>query len=556
MHRPTSRALAAGTAASALILASFAGTALRNPAPAHAARLAANNQTLIVARDISDGKTMDPGRSYEFTAGAVEENVYDNLITYTGSNTNTPKPALASSWKVSKDARFFTFHLRHDIRFSNGDRMTAADVVFSYRRLGYLNDNPAFLMGATPVGNKVVIDGVRALNKYTVQFKLPVADVSFLAALADVNFGVLDARVVRAHGGSDAPNAATADHATNWLNNHSIGTGPFVLSQWVRGASGQIVLTRNKYFWGKKPSLNKIIFEGITDATTQRLEVSRGTVDIAQNISIDGAKVLRSDPNARLVTGNTLDLIYMGMTTSAAVSKPLANAKVRQAIRDAIDYNGIVNGLLSGIGTQPNSMIPVGMLGNDPSFNNSVKPKTDIAAAKTLMKQAGYPNGFTVPMAYDGGVTFDGVSYDVVAPVVANDLRQIGINVKLQPMQDTVLLPAYRAQKLPLVLYNWGVDFPDPNDYAGPFGSGGGPAKRMWYTWDSNQTKLAIEADATANRARRTTLYHEIQRIWLNEGPWIGLVQPKAIVALHKGITGYVYNAVYESNFRNVRKTG
>lgn len=554
MKGPISRALTLGVAP-VLLVASFVGAALPSASRTAAAPLASSSKTLVVARDLSDGKTMDPGRSYEFSASAMEQNVYDELVTYRGSNTDTPVPDLATSWKISKNAKVFTFHLRHGVRFSNGDPMTAQDVVFSYRRLGYLNDNPAFLMGATSVHNKVVIDKVVALGKYTVKFTLPVSDVSFLAALSDVNFGVLDAKVIRAHGGVDTPNAATADHATNWLNDHSAGTGAFVLTNWTRGASGQIVLKRNPHYWGHKPSLNQIIFQGITDATTERLEVSRGTVDIAQNIDIDGAKILKSDPSVHVVTGNTLDLVYMGMTLSPKVSKPLSNAKVRQAVRDALDYNGIVKGLLSGVGTQPNSMVPVGMLGNSPSFNNQIKPKQNIAAAKRLMKQAGYAKGFTVSMAYDGGVTFDGVSFDLLAPKVAHDLSAIGITVKLHPMQDTVLLPAYRAQKLAMVLYNWGVDFPDPNDYAGPFSPGGGPAARMLYTRDTKLQKLVAAADATTNRARRTALYHQLQHTWLREGPWVGVVQPKGIVVLHKGISGYVYNAVLSSDFRNVKKS-
>lgn len=540
----------------ALLSASFVGVAIHSTGKTLAAPLASSRNILVVARDLSDAKTLDPGRSYEFSASAVQQNVYDQLITYHGSNTNTPAPDLATSWTISKNARFFYFHLRHGVTFSNGDPMTSKDVVFSYRRLGYVNDNPGFLMGATAVGKKVTINNVRALNKYTVEFILPTPDVSFLAALGDVNFAVLDSRVVRAHGGSDAPNAATADHATNWLNNHSAGTGPFVLTNWVRGASGQVVLSRNTHYWAKKPALAEIVFQGITDATTERLEVSRGTVDIAQSVNIDGAKVLRSDPNARLVTGNTLDLIYMGMTLNPKIDKPLSNPKVRQAVRAALDYNGIDIGLLSGVGTQPNSMIPVGMLGNDAAFNARIKPRQNIAYAQSLMKQAGYSKGFSVDLAYDGGVTFDGVSYDLLAPKVAHDLAAIGITIKLHPMQDTVLLAAYRAQQLPMVLYNWGVDFPDPNDYAGPFSPGGGPAKRMWYTQDTTMMKLAVAADSTANRTRRASLYHQVQQTWLAEGPWIGIVQPKGIVALHKGVTGYVYNAVYQSNFRNIKKSG
>jgi len=555
MRRPFARLLTAG-ASTALIAASVAGAFFYSGAHTAAAPLPAGGKTLVVARDLSDTKTLDPGRSYEFSASAMQQNVYDELVTYSGTNTSKPVPDLATSWTISRNARFFYFHLRHGVHFSNGDPMTAKDVVFSYRRLGYLNDNPAFLIGATTVGKRVVIDQIKALNRYTVEFTLPTPDVSFLAALADVNFAVLDARVVRAHGGVDTPNAASADHATSWLNSHSAGTGPFTLSNWTRGASGQIALKRNSYYWGRRPALAGIIFRGITDATTQRLEVARGTIDIAQSINIDGARALRSNSSVHIVTGNTLDLVYMGMTTSATVSKPLSKPKVRQAVRYALDYNGIVNGLLSGVGTQPNSMIPVGMLGNEASFNNRVRPRLNIALAKTLLRQAGYTNGFTVSLAYDGGVTFDGVSYDLLAPKIAHDLSAIGINVKLHPMQDTVLLPAYRAQKLEMILYNWGVDFPDPNDYAGPFSPGGGPAKRLFYTRDTALQRLAVQADSTGNRGQRANLYHALQRVWIQQGPWVGVVQPKGIVVLHRGISGYTYNAVDSSNFRDVKKSG
>jgi ABC-type transport system substrate-binding protein len=77
----------------------------------------------------------------------------------------------------------------------------------------------------------------------------------------------------------------------------------------------------------------------------------------------------------------------------------------------------------------------------------------------------------------------------------------------------------------------------------------------MWYTWDSNLSKLVTAADSTANRARRTVLYHQIQKTWVLESPWIGVVQPQGIVVLHKGISGYVYNAEYASNFRDITKS-
>src|SRR5947209_3456512 len=252
--------------------------------------LTADLHTLVVARDLSDVRTLDPDRVFEPSADMVEGTVYDPLVTFLGQDITHVRPDLAAHWTLSAHNRVYTFHLRHHVRFSNGDPLTAADVVFSYRRLGYLNDNPAFLMGAHTVGHGLVINQVRSLDTYTVQITLPRPDVSFLAALTSPVFGVLDARVVQAHGGSDSPRAAVADKATTWLDDHSAGTGAFVLHSWVRGSSGHITLTRNHFYWGKTPSLRQILLQGIPSAVTQRLEVERGTVDMAFNIPIYGVE--------------------------------------------------------------------------------------------------------------------------------------------------------------------------------------------------------------------------------------------------------------------------
>jgi len=512
--------------------------------PAQSAR--ADSTTLLVAADIQDGRTMDPARSYEFTASAMQSNCYDTLITYNGNDTIHPVPDLAASLPTVSGGKVYTFHLRHDVRFFNGDPMTAADVVFSYRRLQYINDNPGFLIaGATDI---------KALDKYTVQITLGAPDVSFLSALADVNFGVLDSKVVIAHGGDDSVNAAKLDKATTFLDGQSAGTGAFTMTNWTR--NNQIVMERNPNYWGPKPFFSKIIFQNQIDSAQQRLLVQRGAVDAAMNINLQQVTPLLHDSSVKVVTGNTLDLIYIGMTLNPAVSKPLSDARVRQAIRYALDYDGILKGLLKGVGTRPNGMIPVGMVGNDSATNNSLLIHQDLAKARSLLAAAGYANGFTVNMNYDVNTTFDSVTFDPLAAKVQNDLAKVGIKVNLVPQQDTILLTAYRAQKLQMVLYNWGVDYPDPNDYAGPFSPGGGPAKRMWYvpSTDTALMNIVARADTTTDLAKRTAYYRLVQETWLKESPFIGLVQPQNILVFGSNIKGYVYSPILPKAFRTLSK--
>jgi len=533
-NRVAGALLIAGTVA-----ASASGFGAHTAAPVHAA-----GQTLLVARDISDGKTMDPGHFYEFSSNAMATNCYDTLITYRGPDTAHPQKDLATSYSISPDGKVFTFHLRKGVRFASGNPLTAADVVFSYLRLKYLNDNPSFLIAGA--------SDIRALDPSTVRITLSAPDISFLSALADNNFAVLDSKLVRAHGGDDSPKAATKDKATSFLDTQSAGTGAFQMTNWTRKV--QIVMQRNPNYWGPRPFMDTVTFQNQQNAATQSLLVQHGSVDVAMNINVQQAQTLKHNSSVNVVTGNTLDLIYIGMTTSPTLSKPLSDPRVRQAVRDAIDYDGILQGLLKGVGTRPNSMIPVGMLGNDTATNNALLVHRDLAQAKTLLKAAGYPNGFTVKLTYDVNTTFDGILYDPLASTLQNDLAQVGIRVTLDPEQDSVVLPQYRAQKLQMILYNWGVDYPDPNDYAGPFSPGGGPAKRMYYTNNPALAGIVAKADSTSDTAQRVSYYHTVQQTWLRESPWVGVVQPQNIIVLGSNIKGYVYSPVLPSNFRTVSR--
>jgi ABC-type transport system substrate-binding protein len=195
------------------------------------------------------------------------------------------------------------------------------------------------------------------------------------------------------------------------------------------------------------------------------------------------------------------------------------------------------------------------MIGNDKATNNKLKIRTNLKKARALLKQAGYPDGFDVTLSYPAGTIFRGIAFDVVAPKLQQDLARVGIRVKLDPEDEAVLLASYRAQKVAFILFEWGVDYPDSSDYAGPFSAGGIVGKRMWYVQSSRLGNLVNRAVATSKLAKRKALYIQIQKIWLKESPWIGLVQPRNIVVLRKGVTGYTYSPEYNNDFRYVRKS-
>lgn len=493
---------------------------------------ASSSTPLVIGQDISGVDSFDPAVMFAIPAYLTDGNVYDTLVTYENGNYSKLVGSLATSWTRSADGTVYTFTLRKGVKFSNGDPLTPQDVVFSFLRLENLNNNPAYLAA--------VIKSATAVGSDKVQITLSAPDDSFLAALAATNFGITDAKVVKAHGGTDAANASTADHATAWLNSHSIGTGPYELAQYI--PNQKIILKANPYYWGKKPAISKVVIEAMPKSSSQLFAVQKGTIDVANNLQNSDYSQLGS--NVSVISSPTADLVYLGMTTNPAKSVPLSKPGVREAVRLAIDYNGILSSVLHGGGIRPASVIPVGLIGNSASQNAALAQATDVTQAKALLTAAGYPKGFSTTLLYPSGDTFDGVSFDALAPVIQSDLAKIGIKVTLNPQQHATGLAQYRAGNVQLVLWSWGADYLDSNDFAEAFAPGGSLAKRLDYS-NASLAALVTAADTAASTSTRATDYQNIEKAQMQSGPWAMIVQPKLRDAVNKAVTGITANPIY-----------
>jgi peptide/nickel transport system substrate-binding protein len=522
-------------------LAALAAATLVAPLSVHRASAStprAKMTTLVVGWDVSDAKTMDPGRAYEFTDESINHSTYDTLVTYNGNN-YTPIPDLATSWTITKGGSVFTFKLRQGVKFASGNPVTADDVVFSFTRAINLKDNPSPLFGS--------IKSVVALDPATVQITLKAPDVSFLNVIVGPNFGILDSKTVMAQGGTDAANAATADTATTWLNSNSAGAGPYILKEWTRNT--RVVLMANPNYWGPKPYFQQVILDGVKDSQTQALQLQKGDAQIAFNLSSDQLASLKGVANVKIVNGTTPDYMYMAMNTSPAISKPLSNPLVRLAIRYAIDYNGIVNKLLNGAGVQLASIIPLGYVGNSPAQNAATLIHTDVKKAKALLAQAGYPNGFTVQMTYLPSYVFDGVDNSLLGSKVINDLKAVGITVSPDAEQVSTGLAKYRARKAQIALMPWGADYLDAYDNLSYFGPGGNVGLRVNYAKDGDLAAEIAKADTIGDPATRGALYSKIATQMLQTGPYVTLVEPDYPVGISTSLKNFLYVPIWYINY-------
>jgi len=502
----------------------------------------AGGQTLIMADDQSDVKTLDPGREFEFAAAFVDLNAYDTLVVPKSATDFTSfVPHLAKSVKVSPDGLEYTFTLREDVKFASGNPLTAEDVKFSLMRLKNLKGNPGWM--ADPLKEVQVVDA------HTVKTVLNEAFADWLAVLAGPNAAIMDSKLVQEHGGTASATADKDDKAEEWLNQHSAGSGPFILNGWQKNEV--IVLERNPNYFLGPAKLAKIEVRDVTSPATQKLQIEKGDIDVAVNLTPDLVAPLRGNPNVRIITGQSLDNMYMGLTASAAMDPNLAKKEVRRAIRYAIDYDGIL-ALTNHQAVRGPAVYSIGVLGLMPADADRLNPKHDVSKAKELLAQAGVPNGFSFKLSYGTGPSPVGITYESVAQKVQADLKKVGITVQLAPTEFLTMLTTYRAKKSAAVISYNQPDYLGSSDWLG---------QMILHTWaprlyfDDPALKDATKsANAEQDQQKRVAAIQDILTKLVDRGPYVMLVQGKVQVVTRPNVQGYVYQPIGTARMLGVSK--
>ena len=247
-------------------------------------------KTLVVAIT-EDSVTLDPNRVYEIHAGAVLHDVYETLVAFAPGRMDKLEPKLAKSWTISPDSLIYTFTIDEGHKFSTGRPVTAEDVAFSIRRTKNLKGNPSFLAEA--------VAKVEAPDASTVVLILSTPDPAILAKLAGAWFGVIDSTEAKAQGASDAEDADKTDTAEQWLNNNSIGSGPYKLQSWQPKV--EAILARNPQYPGAPGSFELVFYRVISESASQKLALEAGDVDIALDVTSDQVPSLKENPDRKSV---------------------------------------------------------------------------------------------------------------------------------------------------------------------------------------------------------------------------------------------------------------
>jgi peptide/nickel transport system substrate-binding protein len=509
---------------------------------ARAGAAPAGDNVLTVAT-LLNIKTLDPGRTLENATNNVDHVTYDTLVTFEGEDLRTIRPSLATRWTVSSNGLTYTFELRPNVRFASGNPLTAADFKWSFERLINIKGNGAWLLDG--------VQSVEAPSPTTFVIRLSRPVPALLAILTTPSLSPLDTKVVMANGGDASSEAKDKDKAEAYLNAHSAGTGAFVLERYV--PNQELVMVRNPNYWRGPSGFDRVVLRNVAEPTAQGLMVEKGDVDIAVNIGADQARRLRHAPGVVVKSSLALNVVNVVMNNSAQIGGPMSHPKIRQAVRYALDYQGIM--ALTGPGSvRAAGVFPTNFPGARPRGEAA---RTDRERARALVKEANL-GAVDSTFIYSSGIASYGVDTAILAQKIQQDLAGAGINVKLVDLPYAVQVQMSRDGKIPIGLGGWLADYMDMSDYL-VFVPGRTVGKRLNWLPDSSPdaaeiAKLGQRAETETNPAKRIALYRELDRRIADAGPFVPLYQPAVPYAFRANLNGVTYTTGWYVDYSRISK--
>jgi peptide/nickel transport system substrate-binding protein len=473
--------------------------------------------TLIVGAN-SECLRLDPHLTTEISCRSiVGRHVYSGLVKF--NERMEIRPDLAERWEVSSDGRTMTFSLRTGVQFHNGDEFTADDVKVSLERI-------ADPKTASPLrASFTAIAAVDVVNPRTVRIRLTSPDAALLAAMAAPQAVILPRGILRRDGD---------------MNNTVVGTGPFRLAS--RRKDVNTVLTRNpRYFLPGVPYLDAIEFRIITDDTARSVALRTGRVHFIDRVTFELANVLERIPGLNVVGGPSLN--FRGAVPNIS-RRPWSDARVRQALAIGIDRREIVKAVLGGRGEALNGgPIPSTLWAALP---DACFPRPDVAKAKELLAQAGFPNGFSSMLLSFSEITL----LADTAIALREQAAPLGIDLRLELLELGIVQTRVARGDFDIAIR--GYNGVDPDEWMSrPFHS---RSPQNFNKFTDPQVDAMIERGrAVQDQAQRRAVYIDVQRRLCELSPVIWLYSGSEYFAMRPEVKGYLFRANNEHNFESVR---
>lgn len=468
----------------------------------------ANEITVGIAQDLDD--SLDPHLAVAAGTKEVMFNVFEGLMKPTSTGDLTP--AVAESYTVSEDRLTYTFTLREGVKFHNGDEVTAEDVVYSISRCADTTD------GTPLVEAFSVIRSVEAMDARTVAITISEPSNEFISYMTTA---ILPA---------DYDQQDTAP----------VGTGPFKFVS--RAAQDNIVLEKFDEYWGTPAYLDKVTFKIMENADSLVMSLQSGAIDLCSHLTSTQVAQLGGDFYVAEGTMNLVQALYLNNA-----EKPFDDVRVRQALCYAVDKQGIIDLAFDGYGSPiGSSMYPAFGKYFDESLTNYYTK--DVEKAKSLLADAGYPNGFemtiTVPSNYQPHID--------TAQVLVEQLKEIGVTAKIELVEwGTWVSDVYAGRQFQSTVV--GVDASNMTARALLERFTSDYAKNFINYNSADYDALFQQALTTYDDAEQTAIYKAMEKNLTENAANVYIQDLADLVAVRQGLEGVTFYPIYVLDLSTVR---
>ncbi len=489
---------------------------------------------------------LEPGNVSDNNSIYVHDQIYDRLLNFEPGGTE-PIPSLATEWS-SEDGQTWTFKLREGVKFHDGTDFNAEAVKFNVERwwdpaapTGYRDSGRGYeiwpgLFGAFKGDEASILQEVKAIDDYTVQFVLAQPFAAFPAAIGSGYFGIASPKSVQDAG----PDYGIAGSV-------AVGTGPYKLVEWRSG--DRIILEANADYWDGKPALDQVVVRFIAEPAARLAELRSGAVDFTVELAPDQLAEIQSDDTIEPLFRESFNVGYFALNTSY---EPFSKPEVRQAIAMAINRPEIVKAFWGETAVVADHFLPPSM--DDYTYKEFKGYAYDPAKAKQLLTEAGYPDGFPLELWYMPVSRPYFPTPKPIAEAIAADLSDLGIQVTFKTkdwstyIEDSKKPPGYQSFML-----GWTGDYGDPdNFYYYHYGPGGTSDLGGWE--DQTVFDLLNKARAVSEPAERSKLYADMDKITSEAALRIPIVHSRPLLAKRKGLEGWVPSPLGSEKFNTITK--
>lgn len=463
----------------------------------------------------------------------IATNVFNRLVEMeTDADGNAVAvPSLAESWEESEDGRTYTFHLREGVTFSNGSALTSSDVRYTLTRLlthpdSCNQDVAKNILGASKLesGESAELQGFEELSDLDFSLTLEEPFEAFLACLSMPGASILDEETTQEAGDRFGKEAAA-----------TIGTGSFVLDEWVPGEG--MLLKANASCWQGAPNCAGVRMYFLTEPEEIRTLFVNGELDILDldDLGSSAEFFVHGDIyQSRMHEVPRIAITYVALNESKS---PLADVRVRKALQLALDRQSLLDAVYSGRGAVENGIYPHGLYGYNPELPEI---PYDPAQARELLREAGYENGFDLAFSVKSSSTQWEMTLN---ELVVSMWEDVGVHATIRVLDEEEFMASRKSGDLACYSAMWTADFNDPDNFVYTFfGSSENSVFRSLCYTNKDAMERVRKARAITDPMVRLQEYQDLERIIVqDDAAWIPLFSRKHLYVTSERLEGFTY---------------